>query len=142
MAWLFIIIPVILWILVMTMLITPVACYTSIWDKFTKAKNRPDRANLQIMLDHLRSYPEEWSIGRDSVSFPAKGSKQIYLNYDKDRGQWKYSLAAFDGPPRILDGYFGPQFVAEINRKNGEKESKALLRNFYPELNTDQLLLK
>jgi len=131
-----------LWAGAITVLCTPAGNYTSFWDRITKAKYRNDKVTLQIMLDHLRSYPEQWSINRNAASFPAQGAKQIYLSYDKHDNVWKYTLQAFDDGPRKLDGHFGAEFARELNKVNNQKENQALLRNFYPDLDNGVLLLK
>ena len=128
------------WLLILAVLIIPMSFYKNSWDKITKAKFRDDRAPLQIMLDHLRSFPEEWSISRDSASFPKTGMKQIYLTHDKNKG-WEYTLNSFGGNARPLNGHFEGQFVKALTDENNRRESEAMLRNFYPELN-GQVLLK
>jgi len=132
----------IIWFLLIAILVTPPGHYRSKWDRLTRAKYRPDRVNLQIMLDHLRSYPEQWSINREAAAFPIEGSKQIYLNYDKNSAKWRYTLNGFDDGPRVLDGHFGIEFNRELEKLNNKKENQALLRNFYPDLNNGVLLLK
>lgn len=138
MIWFFII-PVILWLMVMSFPLTPTRMYSNAFDRVTKAKYRNDRAGLQIMLDHLRSFPEQWSISRDSASFPLQGAKQIYLHFDDKKG-WEYTLNNFGGRARPLDGHFGKQFVEQLTLENNRRESQALLRSFYPELDGTLLL--
>lgn len=92
---------VFIWMLLLTFLLTPSNFYANTWDRITKARYRQDRINLQIMLDHLRSFPDDWSISRDSAHFPKTGAKSVYLN--KERDKWQYSLSSFDSRSRELD---------------------------------------
>lgn len=128
------------WVLILAALIVPVSFYKNTFDRVTRGKYRNDRAGLQIMLDHLRSFPDEWSISRDSASFPKTGMKQINLFHDKKTG-WEYSLNSFGGNARPLNGHFEKEFVTALTDENNRRESQALLRSFYPELN-GQVLLK
>jgi hypothetical protein len=130
----------VLWMVLLTALLVPASLYRNTFDKWTKGKYRDDRAGLQIMLDHLRTFPETWSVSRDGAAFPQEGAKQIYLNYDKIDG-WEYTLSNFGGKARSLNGYFEKEFVRELTLENNRRESQSLLRQFYPELN-GQVLLK
>ena len=123
-------VPIILWFILMTFLLTPALFYSNMFDKITKAKYRPDKHNLAIILDHLRSYGDQWSLGSDQAAFPKEGAKQIYLNRDKNRG-WEYVLASFDSTPRPINGYFGDQIVNEIAQVNIDRERKSLLRTLH-----------
>jgi hypothetical protein len=132
---------IILWALTLTILLTPTRVYKSAFDRVTRAHYRDDRVALQIMLDHLRSFPEQWSISRDGASFPLEGAKQIYLSLDKKEGL-EYTLASFGGSARPLNGYFGAEFQKELSYQNNQRESQAVLKKLYPELHDGRLLLK
>lgn len=138
MIW-FLLIPLILWMVIMTVLFTPKGTYSSFLDRLTRARYRNDRIVLQIMLDHLRSFPEQWSISSDAASFPLEGAKKIYLNFDKG---WEYTLDGFGRTPRKLDGYFGKEFGQQLSLVNSSRENEAVLRSFYPNLDGPLLLGK
>jgi len=127
-----------LWLITMSYLLTPTGLYTSAWDRLTKAKYRDDRLSLQIMLDHIRTSPELWSVSQKSASYPMEGAKRIYIEHDEKKGL-TYSLSG--GNFRPLDGFFGVEFNREITQENARREGQFLLREFYPELN-GQVLLK
>lgn len=131
---------VLLWMTVLIYLILPSNLVKSAIDRLTKAKFRADRENLQIMLQHLQHFPEQWSIGRDQVSFPKEGSKQIYLTRDRGEEEWRYNFNSFDYGPRPLDGHFGKEFKKIIEVENVKRERKALVRNFYPDMDGPLLL--
>lgn len=135
----FIIVPIILWMMIMTVLLVPKGTYSSLVDRVTKAKWRDDRVNLQIIVDHLRSRPDEWSVSREGAHFPREGAKQILLDYDKTKG-WSYALTGFEGRFRPIDGHFEQEIKTEINLLNNKKEGESLLRHFYPELEGPLLL--
>lgn len=133
---------VILWLITMSILLSPEGYFRSLWDKITRAKFRDDRVSLQIMLDHFVSNPQDWSISRDTAAFPKEGSKQIYLSFNDNKKHWEYTLTSFENKARPLDGHFETLFVNALNAENSQRERKSLLRGFYPELSSDQLLLK
>ena len=134
-----VLISILIWLFVMIVLWTPSGFYSSALDRLTKARWRDDRVGLQIMLDHLKSFPDQWSISREGASFPKEGMKQIYLTYD-DRSGWEYTLNSFGGKARPLAGHFRSEFVRELTAENNRRESQALLRTFYPELDGPLLL--
>lgn len=139
MIW-FILIPILFWAMIMTLLLTPSVVYSNAFDRITRAKWRKDRTGLQIMLDHLNSRPEEWSISRNGASFPKEGAKDIVLSYDGKTKQLEYVLNKFGGDFRPLTGHFAKEFDAALNRENGRRESTALLRSLYPNLDGPKLL--
>lgn len=123
----------------MTFLLIPTSTYSSAWDRMTRAHFRKDKENLQLMLEHLSSFPSEWSITRDGASFPQKGAKQVLLNYD--HGKLEYTFNSSD-KFRPLEGHYAKQFNEIITKHINEREKETLLRNFYPELNGQLMLGK
>jgi len=129
----------IIWLIAFILLMTPSTFWASNWDRITKARWRKDKINLQIMLDHLRTKPDEWAISREGASFPKDSrAKKIYLTYDK--GQLNYTLNSFDTKSRVLDGHFGKEFETLIRRHNDNVEKEALLRDFWPNYDGQRLL--
>lgn len=122
-----------LWVVILAHILMPNNFYGNCWDRVTQARWRSDRENLQMMLDNFRSFPEEWSVKRNSIAFPKEGAKKLYLNYDEKKG-WEYTLPAFDDRARPLRGHFEAQFVDAIKLENDEREKKAMARMFYPDL--------
>lgn len=125
---------ILVWLTILLWLILPSEFAKSVIDRLTKAKFRADRENLQIMLQHLENFPDQWSIGRDSVSFPTEGVKSIYLTKDRGEKEWKYTFNSFDYGPRPLNGHFGKEFAKMIEAENIKRERKSLIRNFYPDM--------
>ncbi len=132
-------IPVVLWTGVITYLALPKDFMRNKIDKLTHARFRDDRNTLQLMLDHLRTNPEKWSIARDAAFFPKEGAKAIYINRMSETS-WTYSLAAFGRDSMPLEGYFKSEFVKTIQLHASLMEQKSLLRTFYPHLEGTLLL--
>lgn len=127
MTWL--LVPILTWAGILCILVPDKSFYTSMFDRMAKGKFRDDRNALSIMLGHLRNKPDEWSISRDSASFPLQGAKQIYLNYHNNH--WTYTLSFSGEKERVLDGHFGAQFSQAISQENDRRQSRALMRNLY-----------
>lgn len=124
---------IIAWIIFMIILFSPQRFYSDAWDKLRSGRGQPDRINLQIMIDNLRSYPEQWQISRDGASYPKEGAKKIYLSKDRS-GDWQYTLDSIDSQPRALVGHYEQQFKDELKSLNDKFEREALLRTFYKDL--------
>lgn len=124
-------IAILVWIALLTIIATPVSTYRSIWDSLTHARYRNDKHQLTMMLDHLRSFPDDWSVSRTQVSFPKEGAKSIFLTYDKPKDRWEYSLSSFGGDSRVLDGHFGSEFKQQIAIENSRRESVSVARTLF-----------
>jgi hypothetical protein len=124
----------IVWIIAIFAIAIPSRVYRNLFDRATQGRYRDDRDNLRILIDHLRSFPEEWSISRDQASFPKEGAKKIYLSYDKTKRDWEYTLSAFSSTPRPLDGHYGAQMSSILLEENNRREKESLARTFYPNL--------
>ncbi|RZK38497.1 MAG: hypothetical protein EOO61_07925 [Hymenobacter sp.] len=130
---------IIFWIIAFAFVVIPSSFYRKTWDHVTRGHYREDRDNLRIMIDHLRSFPEEWSISRDQAAFPKEGAKQIYLNFDKKKG-WEYTLASFGSTPRALDGHYGSIMNNVLLEENNRREKASLVRTLHPNLEGPLLL--
>lgn len=128
---------VVLWVIALAILTTPKSVWTSSFDKLTKAKYRKDKANLQLILDNIRSFPEQWSISSDSASFPLESkAKQIYISMNPP----SYSSPMFGDSNRKLDGFFGNEILHALEKENAKRETKALMRTLFPEIDSSRLL--
>jgi hypothetical protein len=128
-----------LWVLTIILLALPNRFWPNLWDKVTKAKYRDDRLGLEIMFDNFRSFPQDWSVSREAIHFPKEGMKQTSIMFDEKKG-WSYSLNSFGGTSRPLEGHFADLFVKEIAAENSRRESQALLRQFYPNMDGPLML--
>ena len=136
---LFMIILILMWTAALIAVAVPARFWRNIFDHLTHGHYRDDKENLRILIDHLRSFPDEWSISRDAASFPKDGAKKVYLNFDNKKG-WEYTLAAFDSKPRRLEGHYGSQLGNLLLEENNRREKESLLRNFYPNLDGPLML--
>lgn len=121
------------WLIILALILKPNRFFRDKLDTITKAKWRPDRDNLQIMLDNFRSFPEQWSVKRDSIAFPKEGAKKLFINFDQRNGL-EYTLSAFDDRARPLAGHFAREFTQAMQEENARREKEAALRMFYPEI--------
>ena len=130
MSW--ILLPIILWILILTAILPRKGFYSALLDQLLGGRLRDDKTALSIMLGHLESNPELWSIGRREASFPLDSkAKQIYINYDDDKGLFTYNLAGNGERSRVLDGYYGAKIASLITKENDARQAKMLVRNLY-----------
>lgn len=128
------------WAITLIALLTKGETYKSAFDRLTGGKYRADKDTLQIMLDHFRSFPNEWSVSTTQVSYPLEGAKKYNLFLDSDKG-WQYSLESYGGRPRQLTGHYAAEFGKTISKENNTREKLSALRDFYPEL-SDTLMLE
>jgi len=128
-----------LWLIVMTVLMLPNNFFHNQWDKLTHGKYNKDKPGLQLMLDHLRSFPDEWTVDKDMASFPAKGNaKQIYLSHT-DKG-WEYTLNSRGSKATPLEGHFGREYTEVLAQENARRQSLAFARTLFPDLDGPLLL--
>jgi hypothetical protein len=119
--------------LITSFLVIPIEKYSHFFDRITRGKLRKDHETLKMAIDHLKNYPEEWSISRTSVNFPKEGLKRIVFNLDRSTG-WEYNMPAF-GNFRPLNGHFEACLEEIIKKECSIQEREALFRAFHPELN-------
>jgi hypothetical protein len=130
MLWL--LIPGLTWAAILAALVPPKEFYPSLFDRMVKGKTRDDRPALELILRHLIEKPEEWSLSRDQASYPLESkAKQIYLNFDANKGLWTYTIAATGERERTVDGFYGQRFKEEIARENSRRQQRVLLRDLY-----------
>lgn len=129
----------IIWCITLFVLCCPISVYKNAFDRLTRGSYRHDKANLQIMLDHLNSYPDDWSISSTTAHFPKTGAKHISFDLDRETGALTYSVGSAGFRP--LAGHFGNEFTKVIRETYAAREKQALLVKFYPETH-GQLLLK